>query len=300
MPSIPGIELDTVSWELRLPHEKLRRTQTLVAAWRKKKACTKRELMSLIGVLQHACRVVRSGRSFLRRMINLSTVVKEPHHHIRLNLGFRSDLEWWATFLPCWNGVGIIGQNTRSTPRLVVTSDASGTWGCGAFTCSGDWFQLSWGNAWKSVHITVKELLPVFIACAVWGRAVRGSTVRCRTDNAAVVSIINTGRSKDELAMHLVRCLAFFTAHFQPVLWAEHLPGVQNEAADSLSRNRLSLFRLQAPSAAAQATPIPPELVDMLVLTCPDWTHGFGAVNSALFCKGSSSIDTSNLLEWTG
>ena len=67
-----------------------------------------RELLSLIGQLQHACCVVRPGRTFLRRMINLSTVAKELHHRIRLNLGFRSDLQWWATFLPSWIGVGIM------------------------------------------------------------------------------------------------------------------------------------------------------------------------------------------------
>ncbi len=50
----------------------------------------------LIGHLQHACRVVKPGRTFLRRMINLSTVARELYHHIRLNRGFRSDLAWWA------------------------------------------------------------------------------------------------------------------------------------------------------------------------------------------------------------
>ena len=271
--SFLGIEMDTASWQLRLPQEKLLRTRTRVAAWRSKRSCTKRDLLSLIGLLQHACRVVRSGRSFLRRMINLSTVAQEPHHHIRLNKGFRSDLEWWATFLPRWNGVGVIGRNIRVSPRLVITSDASGTWGCGAFTSAGDWFQLPWAGAWGSVHITCKELLPIVLVCAVWGRAVQGNTVKCRTDNAAVVSIVNTGRSKDELAMHLMRCLAFFTAHFQLIVRAEHLPSVENSAADALSRDRLSHFRLQVPSAAAQATSIPRELLDILVHSRPDWTY---------------------------
>ena len=30
------------------------------------------------------------------------------HYMIRLNEGFRSDLRWWATFLPSWNGVGMM------------------------------------------------------------------------------------------------------------------------------------------------------------------------------------------------
>ncbi len=54
----------------------------------------KKAAVTLIGHLQHMCHVVRTGRVFLRRMIQLSTVAKKLHHCIRLNKGFRSDLEW--------------------------------------------------------------------------------------------------------------------------------------------------------------------------------------------------------------
>ena len=39
---------------------------------------------------------VRPDRTFLKRMIELSTVAKENHYYIRLNRGLRSDLQWWA------------------------------------------------------------------------------------------------------------------------------------------------------------------------------------------------------------
>ena len=98
-----GIILDTDQFELRLPKEKLQRLTALITQWQGKRSCKKRELLSLIGQLQHACQVVRPGRTFLRRMIDLSTTARELHHHIRLNLGFQSDLEWWALFLSGWN-----------------------------------------------------------------------------------------------------------------------------------------------------------------------------------------------------
>ena len=165
-----------------------------------------------------------------------------------------------------------MGCDQHPPPRLIVTSDASGNWGCGAFTGTGEWFQLPWTEAWGAVHITCKELLPIVLACAMWGRRARGGLVRCRTDNAAVVSIVNTGRSKDSLAMHLMRCLSFFMAQFAIIVRAEHLPGRENVAADALSRDRLALFRSQETSAAMQATPLPAELLDMLIHTRPDWT----------------------------
>ena len=269
--SFLGIELDTQALQLRLPPEKLSRLQSLIKTWQGKKACLKRDLLSLIGQLQHACRVVKPGRTFLRRMIFLSTTVKELHHHIRLNKSFQSDLEWWAIFLPRWNGVGMMSSICRRPHSVLITSDASGGWGCGAYSSANLWFQAQWPECWSSVHITAKELVPIVVACALWGDQWRGATVLCRCDNAAVVSIVNSGSSKDALVMHLMRSLFFIAAVNGISLYAQHIPGKHNNAADALSRNHISLFHQQVPSAAALPTPIPPKLWQILVLSQPDW-----------------------------
>ena len=104
-------------------------------------SCTKRQLQSLIGTLKHACQVVRPGRSFLRRMIKLERVPKRPHYFVRLNTSFRADLRWWRVFINCWNGVSVIPGPARD--EVVVTSDASGSWGCGAWT-QDSWLQYKW------------------------------------------------------------------------------------------------------------------------------------------------------------
>ena len=77
--SFLGIELDTQALQLRLPAKKLSRLQSLIKLWQGKKSCVKRDLLSLIGQLQHASRVVKPDRTFLRRMIPLSTVATSPH-----------------------------------------------------------------------------------------------------------------------------------------------------------------------------------------------------------------------------
>ena len=94
-----GILIDSVKGELRLPQEKLLQLQSTIAQWRGRKACRKRELLSLIGSLSHACRVVRSGRVFLRRLIDLSTKANQLDHYIRLNAEAKADLEWWHHFI---------------------------------------------------------------------------------------------------------------------------------------------------------------------------------------------------------
>ena len=85
-----GIIIDTIREEFRLPEDKLQRLRVLVAEWEKKKVCTRRELESLIGTLQHACKVIQPGRAFIRRAISLLSVARRRHHHIRLNKEFRS------------------------------------------------------------------------------------------------------------------------------------------------------------------------------------------------------------------
>jgi len=54
----------------------------------------------------------------------------------------------------------------------VLVSDASGGCGCGAFF-QDSWFQLKWAGHLEGSHITIKELVPITVAAAVWGCMVR-------------------------------------------------------------------------------------------------------------------------------
>ena len=95
-----GIIIDTLTGELGLLPEAVTTCLT-------KKACTRRKLGSLIGTLPHACKVIRPGRSFLRRAISVLSIAKQKHNHIRLNAKFRSDVMWWKMFVTHWNGTAI-------------------------------------------------------------------------------------------------------------------------------------------------------------------------------------------------
>ena len=59
-----GIEVDTEAMQLRLPSKKLSRLRSLLDIVAGKKAISKRELQSLVGLLQHATKVVKPGCSF--------------------------------------------------------------------------------------------------------------------------------------------------------------------------------------------------------------------------------------------
>ena len=117
---------------------------------------------------------MRAGRSFLRRLIDLSTVPKKMHHQVRLNRAFQSDLLWWDTFLEDWNGVSMMTSLHRSPASATLTSDASGGWGLRGIHLRRGVVPNAVARYWGSVHITVKELVPIVVASAIWGKSGEG------------------------------------------------------------------------------------------------------------------------------
>ena len=261
-----GIELDSISMEMRLPQDKLAHA---IDMFLHRRAGRKRDFLSLIGTLAHASKVIRSSRIFLRRLIDLSTTVAKPDHFLRLNQEAKSDIEWWFQFMKRWNGISMLPLPLK--PSSTVTSDASGSWGCGAFS-GPEWFHLPWTGMLADSHISIKELTPVVIAVTIWGKTWRSHTVQVLSDNSATLAAINNQTSSISESAHLLRCLAFLTAHYQCELVAKHIPGRHNTLADALSRNNLMLFRYLHPQALPCPTPLPAELLDLLIIEQPDWT----------------------------
>ena len=270
-----GIEIDSAHMELRLPRQKLEKLQEIVKQWRHRKSCKKRDLQVLAGHLNHACKVIRPGRHFLRGIFGLLSQFGRKDHPIRLNREFRADMEWWHEFASRWNGVSLLREVALQHPSIELWSDASGAWGCGGFW-NDKWFQVEWKKwpGFQDATISSKELLPLVIAAAVWGPQWRGSVVRCHCDNQAVVSVIRGGYCKDPPMAHMLRCLFFVEAYFDLTLSATHIPGIQNRAADCISRNNLGEFFSLNPQAQLQPIAVPPGLVNQLVLPKEDnpWT----------------------------
>ena len=161
-----GIIIDTQHQELRLPSEKLERILATLTECERRKSCTLRELESLIGTLQHACTVIRPGRTFLRNAIPLLKMATKQHHHIRLSVEIRSDLAWWKLLASFWNGTALVIP--PNCTAYMVTTDTPGSWGCGAWF-ENSWFSIKWEQNHSTLHITVKEIVPIIISAIIWG-----------------------------------------------------------------------------------------------------------------------------------
>ena len=170
--------------------------------------------------LCNAAQVVTPGKTFMRRMFELKAKVRRGQRWCRLNAGFRSDILWWVTFLEAWNGVSVMKGRAQERSANHVWTDASGSFGCGAWNpATGEWLQLAWaalvrpraadtqdgGIAWK-------ELLPIVLACASWGRQWKGGRLTVHCDNTAAMAVVNSRYSRVPEIMHLLCCLFFYTS----------------------------------------------------------------------------------------
>ena len=89
-----GLQLDSQDRIISLPAVKLQKVKSTIAEWLKRRACTKHQLLSLIGTLHHATSVVKAGRAFLCRLIDLAGTVKQLRYWVRINSDVRADLRW--------------------------------------------------------------------------------------------------------------------------------------------------------------------------------------------------------------
>eukprot|EP00731_Ephydatia_muelleri_P006555 Em0003g803a len=168
-----GINLDSCSLQLSLPEEKLRDLKALIQSWVGRKVTTAKDLKSLVGKLENACKVVRPGR-----------------------------LEWRVS-----GGRKILES---AQPDVVVHCDV-GSIGCAAWWSEG-WLHYEWPPDVAAASIMPKETLPMVFACAVWGQLWRNKRIRVYCDNEAAVANLNSSRSKEPWSMHMIRCLVFIKA----------------------------------------------------------------------------------------
>ena len=120
---------------------------------------------------------------------------------------FHLDLQWWFQFLSSWYGIAFwLFPGMAAAPAFVGTSDASGSLGFGAYF-RGEWFSGSWTTSQASQSIAYKELFPVVIAAHLWGPQWARCYVLFRSDNEAVVHILNSRTSKIPDMMHLLHHL---------------------------------------------------------------------------------------------
>lgn len=261
-----GIIVDTFAMECRLPQDKLQRLIAMIRDFLGKSKCTQQSLLSLLGHLAFAARVIPPGRTFMSRLFRAAYSVKRLHHRVSLNSEAKADLVMWNYFLKDWNGISLfIDQNVTDADDFDLYSDASGTVGFGAYF-QKQWFYGAWpqqleANLDSSVSICYKELYPIVIAAMLWGKFWARKRILFHCDNQGTVYILNKGSSKSPDIMKLMRRLTLVAARFSFTFSACYIASRDNSIADALSRFQIDKFRLLAPQADEQPCQIPSQII---------------------------------------
>lgn len=265
-----GLELDTNNMLIRIPGNKLQELLELLRYVSTKKKITLKELQSLTGALNFFCKAVRPGRAFLRRLYDLMRGVKQPHHHLRLNRGVQADIQMWLQFLHNFNGRLYFPDKDWSSHevlKLYTDSAGSSDLGCGAYL-AGEWVHFSWPTHWRRLHfisdITLLELIPIVLAVILWGEKLANKKIIFRTDNMALVYVLNKQTCKSEHTLYLIRYLVLFSMRHNILFRAIHIKGVNNAIADSLSRKHWQRFRELAPTAKRIPEQIPDIFLNLI------------------------------------
>ena len=99
-------------------------------------------------------------------------------------------------------------------------------------------------------------MLNILVAVRTWGKAWEGKTLLVHCDNAAVVSVLQSGATRDLTLAAIARNITMEIAKNDINLHTVHIPGKLNVVADCLSRWSLG-----------------PQYRDKLhsILPCPNW-----------------------------
>ena len=151
---------------------------------------------------------------------------------------------------------------------LQLFTDAAGNkeLGCGCYF-NGQWACFKWPVNWEEStfkDITYLELVPIILAFTLWSADMKHKKILLRSDNLALVEILNKKSSKNKKVMQLIRQLVLLTLHNNIMIKSKHVSGKMNTICDSISRFQFDrLFQVLPQSAMREPCSIPQEFLEI-------------------------------------
>ena len=254
-----GITIDSIKMETRLPVDKIQKATELLSKYSRKRSIRLHELQSLLGFLAFCCKVILPGRCFLRRLIDLTIGTSNRWHHITLKSQARADMAAWLEFLQGFNGKTMFIEETWISSQVLHLFTDSSSLGYGSVLGSR-WLYGDFPTLWKDFNIVFLELVPIVIAVNVWSHLLRNHSILFHTDNNALVACINKQSSRHSSIMSGIRKLVVACLKFNIRFRAVHVPGLNNQLCDALSRFQFQRFRALAPHCSQEPTVVPVHL----------------------------------------
>ena len=267
-----GVDINLNDLTLSLPAKKVERLlHMLNVEWPPERTeATPRDIMRLCGRLRAMSLCVRPGRYFLRRIIDNVKVYYQRgctlDTTINLMEGLHADLAVWRALvnhpellrdefaMPLYNHV-------KRKPAFLVVGDAMAISGGGLVAC--EHFHVWWKVMWppdvqqqfqamerkeckieEAVTMAQFELAVVVLGVGLLVEEAQrrnvdlwGASVLALADNSNAVSWMRKCGARNEKAGELMRIYGMKEAEARCSTLTDHLPGVDNEAGDYISRH---------------------------------------------------------------
>ena len=217
---------------LTIPPEKMLQVKQLCDEWATRTNASRKGLQKLIGHLLYLHKCTEPSRLFVNRILQLLRSCPQAGS-IKLNDAFFRDIQWFRSFMHTFNGITKILGHSEGCKNLYV--DACLT-GIGTFV-DGQVYHCEIPHCYRlSLTIVHFEMLNVMVALRLWGKLWANSSITVHCDNAAVVSVLNSGSSRNPFLAASARTLWLIKAKYNIKLIVKHIKGISNVYADVLSR----------------------------------------------------------------
>ena len=217
-----GIKIDLDQNTLSIGPDKLASIYAECKSVVDRRHLTKRAFQSLLGKLLYLHKCVSPARTFINRMLALFRSASNKRH-IHLNSEFYKDLAWFLAFLPQFNGITYINKpNLLYNHTLHVDASLTGMEGVWNNQVYATPIFDIYGMDLKIVHL---EMLNLLIALRLWAHQWSYSRVRFFCDNLAVVQVVRTGKTRDNMLSLCLRNIWLITAAHDIDLRIDHIQG---------------------------------------------------------------------------
>jgi hypothetical protein len=235
-----GVHFDLDSNVISIPTVKLEDLLLVLDKWSCKTRASRVELQSLLGKLLQVCRVIRSGRLQLSRMLDTLRRCLRLQSPVSLDENFRLDLCWWSANITGWNGISFLEFTDLD---LKITLDASshgalgGGPGLGGFNhATNHWFKCALPAQFSDWFIADLELLAHIVCFRLWSSQWFGLQVSGLTDSEPCELLLRHGRSRINRRLAMARVIASME-HQLSFLWISGgIRSAENILADCASR----------------------------------------------------------------
>ncbi len=241
-----GITLDSELFHALLPTDKINHICLLISNFLLAPTCSKRQLLSLLGHLNFALRIIPQGRAFISHLLSIASSVPSLLTSISLDTSSRAELRFWLYLLTNWNRISFFYEDELTHCHDIgLFTDAAPSVSFEGFyndrLFAGKW-PPELARGCQVASSALFEIYPIIAAAILWGHKWCCKSILVYSDNLAVIDIVNKGCSNSSSIMPFMHWLTWHSLTHQYILHAAHGPGHFSEIADFLSHFSFQKF----------------------------------------------------------